>query len=57
VQDGGDYFVLRYQVLPDPSTGKRPFPIWISVSRTPDPRTGQPKWDIYRMQDKFKEGE
>jgi len=54
---GGNYFVLRYQLIPEASTGKPPFPIWISISRTPDVRTGLPKWKIYKMDHVFKPDE
>jgi hypothetical protein len=56
-RDGGEFFVLRYQIVPDGSLGKRPFPIWISISRTRDESSVRPKWKwkIYDMQHTFKQ--
>lgn len=47
---GSDLLTLRYQIVPDDSA-RRPFPLWITVQRNADPRTGMPSWSIQGLVD------
>jgi hypothetical protein len=51
-----DLFIFRYRLIPEPSTGRKPFPIWVAVSRTLDRGSGTPVWKIVEVQHTFKEG-
>jgi hypothetical protein len=50
-----DVFVLRYRLVPDAAAGKKPFPVWITISRERDRRSGIPIWRIIDIQHVFKE--
>lgn len=54
IEGEGDHFMLRYQLVPESTSSKRPFPMWISISRTKDLRTGEPMWKITSMQHTFR---
>lgn len=47
-------FVLRYRIVPDASTGKEPFRVWITVVRELERRSGLPNWKITDMQHFYK---
>jgi hypothetical protein len=46
----GDALVMRYLIVPNSESKKRPFPIWIHITRTLDPKTGAPSWRIQKVQ-------
>ena len=52
-----EIFVFRYRLVPDVSTGKRPFPLWITVSRQMDRKSGTTTWKIVDVQDVYKGNE
>lgn len=51
-----EIFIFRYRLVPDESTGKKPFPLWIAVGRTIDRGSGTPLWKVIEVQHVFKEG-
>lgn len=50
-----DIFIFRYRLVPDPSTGKKPFPVWITIGRQTERKSGVPSWRIMDMQHVFKD--
>jgi hypothetical protein len=49
-----DIFIFRYRLVPEASTGKRPFPLWIAVSRSVDRGSGTAIWKVIDVQHVFK---
>ena len=50
-----ELFVLRYRITPDASAAKkRPFFVWIWVTRSKDPKSLLPVWKITDMKHTFK---
>lgn len=47
---GSDLLTLRYQIVPD-DPARRSFPVWISVQRSADSKTGMPTWTIQSLLD------
>jgi hypothetical protein len=52
-----EIFVFRYQLVPDSSTGKRPFLVWITVARQRDRKSGAITWKIVDVQENYKGNE
>lgn len=49
-----EVFIFRYRLVPDASTGKKPFPLWIAVSRSVDRGSGTAIWKVIDVQHVYK---
>jgi hypothetical protein len=45
----GDVLVMRYMIVPAAGIKKKPFPLWIHVTRVLDPKTHAPFWKIAQI--------
>jgi len=52
-----EIFVFRYRLVPETTTGKRPFPVWITVARQKDRKSGAITWKIADVQENYKGNE
>jgi len=52
-----EIFVFRYRIVPNASPGQNPFPVWITVGREVDRKSGTPAWRIMDVQHVYKGNE
>lgn len=49
-----EVFIFRYRLDPDAGTGKKSFPVWITISRAMDRMTLIPSWRVIDVQKSYK---